>query len=59
MHCLAFAHAATGDTEIHDIGDGSDSDAEQGGVPRHRWLASGGKDCRVALWALMDFSSSR
>lgn len=26
--------------------------------PRHRWLASGGKDRRVALWGLMDFTKA-
>ncbi|WVR06632.1 hypothetical protein IAU60_003664 [Kwoniella sp. DSM 27419] len=38
-----------------------DSDEEDmeddltGVPPRHRWLASGGKDTKVALWGLMDF----
>ena len=42
-----------------DLGDGEDdeSDEEEAGVPRHRWLTSGGKDKRIALWALKDFDS--
>lgn len=33
-----------------------DSDEEDTSlVPRERWLASGGKDRRIALWGLMDF----
>jgi len=38
-----------------------DEDEDEGigrSVPRHRWLASGGKDKRIALWGLKDFSET-
>jgi WD40 repeat protein len=69
VHILSFAHASPVDgldgtgtaTEVEstiEIGEeDSDSGEEDGSVPpRERWLVSGGKDRRVALWGLMDFS---
>ena len=47
-----------------EIGDDADSDTSEddealdGVPPRERWLASGGKDKRVALWGLMDFENT-
>ncbi|OWZ28102.1 WD-repeat protein [Cryptococcus neoformans c45] len=44
-----------------DLGDDDDSDVDEevdGIPPRERWLASGGKDGKVALWGLIDFSAS-
>lgn len=44
-----------------DLEDGDDSDADDDVdsiPPRERWLASGGKDGKVALWGLMDFSAT-
>ncbi|KIR58390.1 WD-repeat protein [Cryptococcus bacillisporus CA1873] len=44
-----------------DLEDGDDSDADNDVdsiPPRERWLASGGKDGKVALWGLMDFSAT-
>lgn len=39
--------------------DDSDADDEVDSIsPRERWLASGGKDGKVALWGLMDFSAT-
>jgi hypothetical protein len=41
---------SSGESDEDEVGDGD------GGVPpRERWLASGGKDTRVALWGLIDF----
>lgn len=44
-----------------DLGDDDDSDVDEevdGIPPRERWLASGGKDGKVALWGLIDFNAS-
>jgi WD40 repeat protein len=69
VHCVAFASRRTiGSVEkaelesTIELGD-EDSEEEDEGVedglpPRDRWLVSGGKDRRVALWGLMDFGSS-
>lgn len=38
--------------------EGEDEDELDGVAPRCRWLASGGKDRRVALWGLKDFERS-
>lgn len=68
VHVLAFAHAflkqdddgTATTTEVEstiEIGE-EDSDSGQEDatiIPRERWLVSGGKDRRVALWGLMDF----
>lgn len=64
IHALVFAHnTVTGiDGEMAstiELGDEEDSDDDEnggGGVNRERWLASGSKDRRVALWELMDFT---
>ncbi|KAK8858888.1 hypothetical protein IAR55_003119 [Kwoniella newhampshirensis] len=40
------------------IASSEEEDEELDGVPpRERWFASGGKDTKVALWGLMDFSA--
>ncbi|ADV25638.1 WD-repeat protein [Cryptococcus gattii E566] len=44
-----------------DLEDDDDSDVDDDVdsiPPRERWLASGGKDGKVALWGLMDFSAT-
>lgn len=70
VHTLAFAHPPkpqskvdTEETSTLELGqeeeeDGTDEEEEGvgGSVPRERWLASGGKDKRIALWGLKDFS---
>lgn len=64
--CFANARAVTPDEQEQEstieLGDGdeaADSDEEEDGAPpRDRWLVSGGKDRRVALWGLMDFGKS-
>jgi hypothetical protein len=48
--------------EIIEIGGTADAesdsdDEDEGAEDRSRWLASGGKDARVALWCLMDFAA--
>ena len=69
IHVLAFAHNPVQDangTEVEstiELGDEEDSDQDEssGGVSdvhRHRWLVSGSKDRRVAIWELMDFRRS-
>ena len=65
VHSLCFAHARvetaaeqqTGEStiELGDEVEDSDGEDEDGAPPRERWLVSGGKDRRVALWGLMDF----
>lgn len=73
VQALAFAQPAAAatlllegssgdDSETVELGAESDSDDDDGGAgdaaaPRDRWLASGGKDRRIALWALMDFGA--
>jgi len=37
--------------------DGSDSEDGEDRADKTRWLVSGGKDTRVAIWSLMDFGS--
>jgi len=70
VHTLAFASSPTSklpadadEASILELGQGDDEDEdeedEEGAgrdVPRERWLASGGKDKRIALWGLKDFS---
>ena len=68
VHTLAFANPplSKGDGIVDsastvEIGgedeEDSDDEAEDGrGEARDRWLASGGKDNRIALWALKDFT---
>lgn len=34
------------------------SKGQKGEAPRERWLVSGGKDRRVAIWGLMDFAQA-
>jgi len=53
----------TDDTDVDDDGDGDeeeDTDTDEMSAEekarRSRWLVSGGKDGRVAVWALMDFT---
>jgi WD40 repeat protein len=69
VHVVAFAHVATvnaGGNEVEstiELGDeDEDSDPEDAGdgqfVLRERWLVSGSKDRRVAMWELMDFASA-
>lgn len=72
VHTLAFANSETPHPENEpeiastiDIGDDNDEDSDDdddgktgGAAPRSRWLASGGKDRRIALWELKDFSTS-
>lgn len=68
VHCVAFAHRRTinmadqkeRESTIELGGEDSEGDegVEDGAPPRERWLVSGGKDRRVALWGLMDFSGS-
>ncbi|KAK4689687.1 ASTRA-associated protein 1, partial [Tremellales sp. Uapishka_1] len=74
VHAVAFGHPAQVDTaetesvaETLEFGEEDESDEDEddgmegqcGSVPpRERWLASGGKDTRVALWGLMDFKGN-
>ncbi|WWC88338.1 uncharacterized protein L201_003248 [Kwoniella dendrophila CBS 6074] len=68
VHAISFASPPLPSSESHssetedvstiDIEENDDSDSEidvEGLPPRKRWLASGGKDTKVALWGLMDF----
>ena len=67
---LAFANSAVGfDVANKSVLETVEIGAEEGSEeedevelddvpPRERWLASGGKDRRVALWGLMDFAKS-
>ncbi|KAL1405876.1 Astra associated protein 1 Asa1 [Vanrija albida] len=73
VQALAFAQPPTAllleggtgggddDNETVELGAESDSDDDDGAGdaagPRDRWLASGGKDRRIGLWALMDFGA--
>ncbi|KAN0120739.1 WD40-repeat-containing domain protein [Russula decolorans] len=48
------------DDDCGDADEGSDEDDEMSGeekARRSRWLVSGGKDGRVVVWALMDFTA--
>ncbi|EPS95024.1 hypothetical protein FOMPIDRAFT_150161 [Fomitopsis schrenkii] len=46
--------------ESSTVADGTDDDMdEREKAERGRWLAAGGQDQRVSLWALMDFGGSR
>jgi ASTRA-associated protein 1 len=57
--CSATAFAKSLDCTDGD--DDSDDDDEMTGeekMARCRWLAAGGKDCRVSLWALMSFGKT-
>jgi WD40 repeat protein len=67
IHVLAFAHNPILDssgTEVEstiELGNEEDSDDDEnggGGAHRERWLVSGSKDRRVALWELIDFTKS-
>ena len=68
VHCVAFASRRTSSTieqeerestiELGDEDSEDDEGVEDGAPPRERWLISGGKDRRVALWGLMDFTST-
>jgi hypothetical protein len=44
--------------EIRDEGESDEEGAVRGALPVYRWLASSGKDRRIALWALMDFGGT-
>ncbi|WWD05229.1 hypothetical protein V865_003302 [Kwoniella europaea PYCC6329] len=67
VHTLSFANPIdqtqmvqdTDDESTIDIEDddnsGNEDDDDSDVPPRERWLASGGKDTKVALWGLMDF----
>ncbi|KAH9972079.1 WD-40 repeat-containing protein [Lactifluus volemus] len=60
VQTLAFAHACPSPTRCHGQTDDDDDDDEMSAeekVRRSRWLVSGGKDGRVAVWALMDFNA--
>lgn len=68
VHTLAFAspephgrEAETDKASTIELGNKEDEDSDdedgQGGIgPRSRWLGSGGKDRRIALWSLKQFS---
>jgi hypothetical protein len=68
VHTLAFANPppessapegqAASTIEIGRSEADEDNEGEDGvnaEVPRERWLVSGGKDKRIAIWSLMDF----
>lgn len=59
VQALAFARAdaklLTQDDTIELGGSDSEDDDDDGQVPRDQWLASGGKDRRIALWGLKKF----
>ncbi|WVQ84395.1 hypothetical protein IAT38_006547 [Cryptococcus sp. DSM 104549] len=48
--------ASTLELGADDDDDDSEEEDADGVPPRERWLASGGKDEKVALWGLMDFA---
>ncbi|KAI0267724.1 WD40 repeat-like protein [Gloeopeniophorella convolvens] len=54
VQALAFARAAP---DGEDDGEDDELDSEEK-ARRARWLVSGGKDGRVAVWALMDFGGA-
>lgn len=66
VHCVSFASRRSTNTaeqaerestiELGEEDSEDDDGVEDGAPPRERWLVSGGKDRRVALWGLMDFS---
>jgi ASTRA-associated protein 1 len=57
---VAFAHNYTSAQEKHaQGGEEEDSDEEEAQKERARWLASAGKDGRIALWPLMEFDSRK
>ena len=66
VHSLAFGkrapphEASSLEDAASTLEIGEDSDDEADGsddsVPKERWLASGGKDKRIALWVLKDFA---
>ncbi|KAI0045871.1 WD40 repeat-like protein [Auriscalpium vulgare] len=62
VQALAFARAtASGiDAGVNDDGEDGDTDEDEMSTAektrRERWLVSGGKDGRVAIWELIDFS---
>jgi hypothetical protein len=54
---VAFAHnLVQAPVELHGEGDDEDDDGTE---DMARWLASGGKDGRIALWPLIDFEGGR
>ncbi|KAI0272162.1 WD-40 repeat-containing protein [Russula aff. rugulosa BPL654] len=61
LQVLSFARARPGDcSDCSDADDGNDEDDEMSGeekARRSRWLVSGGKDGRVVVWELMDFTT--
>jgi WD40 repeat protein len=42
---------------VSDDESGADEEGMEGVPPRDRWLVSGGKDRRIAIWGLKDFST--
>ncbi|WRT68100.1 uncharacterized protein IL334_005075 [Kwoniella shivajii] len=72
IHTLSFANlpvqsnvpdieeASTLDIGIEDDSEEEDERIDMDGIPpKERWLASGGKDTKVALWGLMDFARGK
>ena len=68
VHVLAFANLpvtdedgqaevdSTIDIDNEEVDSQDEDEDELDGVPpRHRWLASGGKDKRISLWGLKAF----
>jgi len=52
----AFDTASTVELGGEDEDDSEDEAGNAGTEARDRWLASGGRDNRIALWALKDFT---
>lgn len=46
-------------SDVDNVGEEVDEDEEdeKEKVKRARWLVSGGKDCRAAIWELVDFGT--
>lgn len=49
---LAFGTTEKEEQSVLEVGGDSDSDEDEDDSPRSNWLASGGKDRRIALWNL-------